>query len=112
MCQSFSGRFVSWWRLDFGLSRCLQPRFISQPPAGSSATDFFWASLWSLPLPWLAAELGWIVSEYGRQPWAIEGVLPTFLGVSGTDAHNVLASLLGFILFYSSLALADLYLMV
>jgi cytochrome d ubiquinol oxidase subunit I len=73
---------------------------------------FLWAGLLSLPLPWFAAELGWIVAEYGRQPWVIEGVLPTFLGVSGTDAHNVFASLLGFILFYSSLAVADLYLMV
>ncbi|MEJ1970265.1 MAG: cytochrome ubiquinol oxidase subunit I [Rhizomicrobium sp.] len=73
---------------------------------------FLWAALCSLPLPWLAAELGWIVAEYGRQPWVIEGVLPTFLGVSGTDAHNVLFSLLGFVLFYSGLAIADVYLMV
>jgi len=73
---------------------------------------FLIAALVSLPLPWLAAELGWIVAEYGRQPWVIEGVLPTFLGVSGTDAHNVLLSLIGFVLFYSGLAVADLYLMV
>jgi cytochrome d ubiquinol oxidase subunit I len=73
---------------------------------------FLLAALLSLPLPWLAAELGWIVAEYGRQPWVIEGVLPTFLGVSGTDAHNVLLSLTGFVLFYSGLAAADLYLMV
>ncbi|MEI9994736.1 MAG: cytochrome ubiquinol oxidase subunit I [Rhizomicrobium sp.] len=73
---------------------------------------FLYAALFSLPLPWLAAELGWIVAEYGRQPWVIEGVLPTFLGVSGTDAHNVLFSLLGFVLFYSGLAVADVYLMV
>ena len=73
---------------------------------------FLYAALFSLPLPWLAAELGWIVAEYGRQPWVIEGVLPTFLGVSGTDAHNVLFSLCGFVLFYSGLAVADLYLMV
>ncbi|HXC55876.1 MAG TPA: cytochrome ubiquinol oxidase subunit I [Rhizomicrobium sp.] len=73
---------------------------------------FLWAALLSLPLPWLAIELGWIVAEYGRQPWAIEGVLPTFLGVSGTDAHNVLFSLIGFVVFYSGLAVADLYLMV
>jgi cytochrome d ubiquinol oxidase subunit I len=46
-----------------------------------------------LPLPWLAAELGWIVAEYGRQPWAIEGVLPTFLGVSGTSTGDVWFSL-------------------
>ncbi|HEY0299924.1 MAG TPA: cytochrome ubiquinol oxidase subunit I [Rhizomicrobium sp.] len=73
---------------------------------------FLHAALFSLPLPWLAAELGWIVAEYGRQPWVIEGVLPTFLGVSGTDAHNVLFSLIGFVLFYSALAIADVYLMV
>ena len=41
----------------------------------------------------------------------IVGVLPTFLGVSGTDAHNVLFSLIGFVVFYSGLAIADVYLM-
>src|SRR5262249_29803402 len=50
---------------------------------------YLWAAFLSLPLPWLAAELGWIVAEYGRQPWAIEGVLPTFLAVSSTTATNV-----------------------
>jgi cytochrome d ubiquinol oxidase subunit I len=69
-------------------------------------------AFWSLPLPWIAAELGWIVAEYGRQPWVIEGVLPTALGVSSTAAGNVLFSLLGFALFYSSLLVADVYLMV
>ena len=73
---------------------------------------FLYAALFSLPLPWLAIELGWIVAEYGRQPWVIEGVLPTFLGVSGTSASNVLLSLIGFVVFYSGLAIADVYLMV
>ena len=66
----------------------------------------------SLPLPWLAAELGWIVAEYGRQPWAIDGMLPTFLGVSTTSAMNVGLSLAGFVVFYSALAAVDAYLMV
>lgn len=69
-------------------------------------------ALLSLPLPWIAAELGWIVAEYGRQPWIIDGVLPTFLGASGVPAGNVVFSLGGFILFYSTLALIDLYLLV
>jgi len=66
---------------------------------------------WTLPLPWIAAELGWIVAEYGRQPWVIEGVLPTALGVSSTSAGNVTFSLLGFAIFYSSLLVADIYLL-
>jgi len=73
---------------------------------------FLRAALYTLPLPWIAAELGWIVAEYGRQPWVIEGVLPTALGVSSTDAGNVLFSLLGFALFYSLLLIVDLYLLV
>jgi cytochrome d ubiquinol oxidase subunit I len=65
----------------------------------------------ALPLPWIAAELGWIVAEYGRQPWAIEGVLPTFLGVSSTSAGNVMLSLGGFVVFYTTLLVVDIYLM-
>ena len=72
---------------------------------------YLWAALLTLPLPWVAAELGWIVAEYGRQPWVIVGVLPTALGVSSTSAGNVLFSLLGFALFYSALLVADLYLL-
>ena len=69
------------------------------------------AALWSLPLPWLAIELGWIVAEYGRQPWAIEGVLPTALGVSSVSVAQVATSLAGFVLFYSALAIVDAALM-
>jgi cytochrome d ubiquinol oxidase subunit I len=69
------------------------------------------AAFLSLPLPWVAVELGWIVAEYGRQPWAIEGVLPTFLGVSVTASSNVVASLTGFVVFYTALAIVDGFLM-
>ena len=67
--------------------------------------------VWSLPLPWVAAELGWVVAEYGRQPWAIDGVLPTFLAVSSVSAAQVLFTLAGFVLFYSSLLVVDIVLM-
>jgi cytochrome bd ubiquinol oxidase subunit I len=73
---------------------------------------YLWAAFLTLPLPWIAAELGWIVAEYGRQPWVIVGVLPTALGGSSTTAGNVLSSLLGFALFYSVLLCVDLYLLV
>jgi cytochrome bd ubiquinol oxidase subunit I len=68
--------------------------------------------LWSLPLPWIAAELGWVVAEVGRQPWTIDGVLPTFLSVSSVPVSNVWISLAGFVLFYSVLAVVELFLMV
>jgi cytochrome d ubiquinol oxidase subunit I len=72
---------------------------------------FLWAAVLSLPLPWFAAELGWIVSEYGRQPWAIVGILPTALGVSSTSAGDVTVSIIGFVLFYTGLLIVDLFLL-
>ncbi len=72
---------------------------------------FLQIALWSLPLPWIAAELGWIVAEYGRQPWAIDGVLPTFLGVSSTSSAQVTGSLVGFVVLYTSLLAVDIFLM-
>ena len=65
----------------------------------------------SLPLPWIAAELGWFVAEHGRQPWSIDGILPTFLSASNVPASSVLISLAGFILFYSILAVIEVKLM-
>jgi cytochrome d ubiquinol oxidase subunit I len=76
-----------------------------------SSRLFLWVALLSLPLPWIAAELGWFVAEVGRQPWVIEGVLPTFLAVSSISAGNVLITLIGFVVFYSTLAIVDVYLM-
>ncbi|MDE2091215.1 MAG: cytochrome ubiquinol oxidase subunit I [Gammaproteobacteria bacterium] len=72
---------------------------------------FLVLAAFSLPLPWIAAELGWIVAEVGRQPWVIDGVLPTQLGVSSVSGWQVLGSLIGFLLFYSILAVVDIYLM-
>lgn len=69
-------------------------------------------AFYSLPLPWVAAELGWVVAEYGRQPWVVQGILPTFMGASSLSPGQVLTSISGFVLFYSVLAIVELYLMV
>ena len=37
---------------------------------------FLRMAAWSLPVPWVAGALGWVVSEVGRSPWVIDGVLP------------------------------------
>jgi cytochrome bd ubiquinol oxidase subunit I len=68
-------------------------------------------ALYSMPLPWIAAECGWVVAEYGRQPWAIAEILPTYMGVSSVSAGQVMLSIGGFVLFYSLLFVAEMYLM-
>ena len=53
---------------------------------------------------WLAAaiEAGWLIAEYGRQPWIIDGVLPTFLAASGLKLHQIMITLSGFVLMQKS----------
>lgn len=68
--------------------------------------------LYTIPLPYLAAQLGWIVAEVGRQPWIVYGVLRTSEGVSRQiEPVQVLTSLIGFGLFYSFLGILDFYLL-
>jgi cytochrome d ubiquinol oxidase subunit I len=73
---------------------------------------FLRLALLILPFPWISAELGWFVAENGRQPWTIDGVLPTFLSASSIGIGSVALSLAGFVLVYSTLAVVEIYLMV
>jgi cytochrome d ubiquinol oxidase subunit I len=68
-------------------------------------------ALWAIPLPWLAAELGWFVAEYGRQPWSIGEVLPVALSTSSLAPGDLYFSLAGFIGFYTFLLVVELWLM-
>ncbi|MBK5970060.1 MULTISPECIES: cytochrome ubiquinol oxidase subunit I [Thiorhodovibrio] len=70
------------------------------------------AFLWSIPVPWIAAETGWFVAEFGRQPWAIGEVLPTSIAASSLTANQVMTSLTAFIVFYTALFLIEMFLMI
>ncbi|OGT63534.1 MAG: cytochrome d terminal oxidase subunit 1 [Gammaproteobacteria bacterium RIFCSPHIGHO2_12_FULL_45_9] len=93
--------FIALFGVGFYLSakRMLQKRW------------FLWAALCALPLPWISAEAGWFVAEHGRQPWVVEGVLPTFLGASSLSPQQMWVSLGGFVLVYTVLAVIEVYLM-
>jgi cytochrome bd ubiquinol oxidase subunit I len=68
-------------------------------------------ALFAIPVPWIAAEMGWLVAEMGRQPWTISGILPTHLSTSSLTTGNLYFSLAGFIGFYSLLLVVEMYLM-
>ncbi len=72
--------------------------------------------LWLLPftivLPYLANSAGWIMTEMGRQPWIVFGVMKTASAVSpNVGWGSVLTSLIVFTLLYGALAVADVYLL-
>jgi cytochrome d ubiquinol oxidase subunit I len=72
---------------------------------------FMRTAVWIMPLPWLAIEFGWVLAEIGRQPWAIDGVLPTFLGASSLTVPQIWTTIIGFTLLYGTLAVIEVRLM-
>jgi cytochrome d ubiquinol oxidase subunit I len=68
--------------------------------------------MWSIPLPFIASQLGWIVTEVGRQPWIVYGVMKTSDAVSTLATSQVAISLGAFVILYSLLGLAAFIIMI
>ena len=72
---------------------------------------FLLAGILTIPLPYIAAEAGWVLTEVGRQPWIIRGILPTFMGSSSIAASSIVWSLIAFGVFYTALFIIEIFLM-
>ncbi len=70
------------------------------------------ALLFTVPLPYLAIELGWAVTEIGRQPWIVYGMMKTADAVSPITTSQVAISFFGFLVLYSLLGFADFFLLI
>lgn len=65
-----------------------------------------WASLWTIPLAYIAGQAGWIVAEVGRQPWAIQDILPTGASVSKLATSSVQTTFFVFLFLFTVLLIA------
>jgi cytochrome bd ubiquinol oxidase subunit I len=73
----------------------------------------FWLRLgiWSFPLAFIASMSGWIVTEVGRQPWAIQDILPTAIATSNIDASAVQITFFLFAILFTTLLIAEIRIM-
>ena len=76
----------------------------------SESPKYLKLMLWSIPLPYVACELGWMVAEVGRQPWIVYGLMKTSDAVSPIAVSQVLTTLIGFIVLYGLLGVTGFYL--
>lgn len=70
-----------------------------------------WLALLSIPLGYVAAEAGWIVAEVGRQPWAIQDLMPVGIAATHIDAGNVQVSFWLFAALFTVLLIAEIKIM-
>lgn len=78
--------------------------YLSTKDRIAQSPRFLKLAVFTVPLPLIAVECGWFVAEFGRQPWIIEGVLPTFYAASGLSVTDLIISMLIFFVIYSTLA--------
>jgi len=67
--------------------------------------------VWGIPLPYLACQLGWTLTEVGRQPWIVYGIMKTRDAVSPIAVSQVAISTAAFVVVYTLLGIADFYLL-
>jgi cytochrome bd ubiquinol oxidase subunit I len=73
---------------------------------------FLWVAVWAAVLPFLMNTAGWLLTESGRQPWIVQGIMLTRNGISPTVSVTWLwISLIGFVLLYGTLGAVDFLLM-
>ena len=68
-------------------------------------------AVWSIPLGFLASELGWVVAEVGRQPWTIQDILPTMVSTSHLSASSVQVTFWAFAALFTVLLIAEIKIM-
>ncbi len=77
-----------------------------------SARWYLWLAVWAVPVPFILNTAGWLLTENGRQPWIVQGLLLTEDAVSpSVNTTSLVTSILVFLLLYGALAVVDFYLM-
>jgi cytochrome d ubiquinol oxidase subunit I len=70
-----------------------------------------WVCILSVPLAYLTSQAGWVVAEVGRQPWAIQDVLPVNAAISNINAASVQLTFFVFLFLFAVLITAELKIM-
>jgi len=70
-----------------------------------------WAMVWTIPLGYVAQETGWIVAEVGRQPWAIQDLLPVGMASSNISTTSVMITFWLFAVIFTGLLIAEIKIM-
>ena len=70
-----------------------------------------WVGIAAVPMVYLAGQAGWVVAEVGRQPWAIQDLLPVGVAVSQISPSGVITTFFLFLLVFTVLLVAEVKIM-
>lgn len=68
----------------------------------------YWVAILLIPLGYIGSECGWLVAEFGRQPWTIQDMLPTWASVSDIQASNVAFTFFLFLILFTTMLVVEI----
>ncbi len=68
----------------------------------------YWVPIVLLPLAYIASESGWLVAEFGRQPWTIQDMLPTWAAVSDLQSVSVMITFILFLILFTTMLAVEI----
>ena len=68
----------------------------------------YWAAIVMVPLAYIASESGWLVAEFGRQPWTIQDMLPTWAAVSDLNSSSVALTFFLFLILFTTMLAVEI----
>ena len=68
----------------------------------------YWLAIILIPLAYIASESGWLVAEFGRQPWTIQDMLPTWAAVSDLNAGSVALTFILFLILFTTMLAVEI----
>ena len=69
-------------------------------------------ALLCIPIAYIVSEAGWLVAEFGRQPWTIQDMLPTWVGVSQVGSSAIMLTFLLFLILFTTLLAVEISIMI
>ena len=68
----------------------------------------YWLAVALIPLAYVASESGWLVAEFGRQPWTIQDMLPTWAAVSDLQSSSVMITFFLFLVLFTTMLAVEI----
>ena len=68
----------------------------------------YWVAIALIPLAYIGSECGWLVAEFGRQPWTIQDMLPTWASVSDLQSSSVMITFFLFLILFSTMLAVEI----
>ena len=68
----------------------------------------YWLAIILVPLAYIASESGWLVAEFGRQPWTIQDMLPTWVAVSDLHSSSVALTFIIFLILFTTMLAVEI----